>query len=45
MRGADQPQTVLFRHVAIEDRIPADHPLRMIQALVNLILTALSPRC
>ena len=28
MRGADQPQTVLFSFLSMEDRIPADHPLR-----------------
>ena len=44
MRGDDQPQTALFSYVSIEDRIPADHPLRTIQALVNPVLTALSPR-
>ena len=44
MRGADQPQTALFSYVSIEDRIPADHPLRAIQTLVNPILVALSPR-
>ncbi|HVS60276.1 MAG TPA: IS5 family transposase [Gemmatimonadaceae bacterium] len=44
MRGDDQPQTALFSYVSIEDRIPADHPLRTIQTLVNPILAALSPR-
>jgi transposase len=44
MRGDDQPQTTLFSYVSIEDRIPADHPLRTIQTLVNPILAALSPR-
>lgn len=44
MRGPDHPQTVMFSYVSIDDRIPADHPLRAIQALVNPILTALSPR-
>jgi len=44
MRGPDHPQSALFSYVSIEDRIPADHPLRAIQALVNPILTALSPR-
>jgi len=34
----------MFSLVAIEDRIPADHPLRTISALVNPILAALSPR-
>jgi transposase len=44
MRGADQPQSTLFSYVSVEDRIPADHPLRTIRALVQPILTALSPR-
>ena len=44
MRGADEPQTTLFSYVSVEDRIPADHPLRTIHALVNPILTALSPK-
>ncbi|MBA3559363.1 MAG: transposase [Gemmatimonadaceae bacterium] len=38
------PQTALFSHLSVEDRIPADHPLRTIQGLVNPILAALSPR-
>lgn len=45
MRGADVPQTTMFSYVSVEDRIPADHPLRDIHALVNPILAALSPRC
>jgi len=44
MRGPDHPQTAMFSYVSIEDRIPVDHPLRAIQALVNPVLTALSPR-
>ena len=44
MRGADEPQTTLFSSVSVDDRIPADHPLRTIHALVNPNLTALSPR-
>ena len=44
MRGADEPQTTLFSYVSVEDRIPVDHPLRTIHALVNPILTALSPK-
>jgi len=44
MRGSDHPQTAMFSYVSIEDRIPADHPLRAIQALVNPILAALSSR-
>lgn len=44
MRGADTPQTVLFSYLSVEERIPADHPLRTIQRLVNPILADLSPR-
>jgi len=44
MRGPDHPQTAMFSYVSIEDRIPADHPLRAIHALVNPILAELSPR-
>ena len=44
MRGADPQQPILFSYLAIEDRIPADHPLRVIRALVAPILADLSPR-
>lgn len=44
MRGADEPQTTLFSILSIEDRIPADHPLRAMLALVNPVLAALGPR-
>jgi transposase len=44
MRGPDHPQTTMFSYLSIEDRIPPDHPLRAIQALVNPIVAALSPR-
>jgi transposase len=44
MRGPDHPQTTMFSIISIEDRIPADHPLRLIQTLVNPILGELSPR-
>ena len=44
MRGTDHQQSALFSYLAVEDRIPADHPLRAMQALVNPILADLSPR-
>ncbi|MGH7663737.1 MAG: IS5 family transposase [Gemmatimonadaceae bacterium] len=44
MRGEDRRQDVLFSYVLIEDRIPADHPLRAMRELVEPVLTALSPR-
>lgn len=44
MRGADERQAILFSTRSIEDRIPADHPLRALRALVDPILAELSPR-
>jgi transposase len=44
MRGEDRRQDVLFSYRAVEDRIPADHPLRGMRALVEPVLAALSPR-
>jgi len=44
MRGAERGQAVLFSYVALEERIPADHPLRALKALVEPVLAELSPR-
>jgi transposase len=44
MRGADEQQPILFSYRAIEDRIPADHPLRAMRRLVDPLLVELSPR-
>ena len=44
MRGEDRQQDVLFSYRSIEDRIPADHPLRAMRTLVEPVLAALSPR-
>ena len=44
MRGDDTQPTSLFSYVHLEDRIPADHPLRLIRALIDPMLGALSPR-
>ena len=44
MRGEDPRQDVLFSYLSTEDRIPEDHPLRVMRALVEPCLTALSPR-
>ena len=44
MRGADAQPGSLFSYVALEDRIPADHPLRVIRTLIDPLLLALSPR-
>src|SRR6266511_6284925 len=44
MRGAEQGQRVMFSYVDLEQRVPDDHPLRAIQALVEPVLRELSPR-
>ena len=43
MRGNDQQlQTGMFSYVALEDRIPADHPLRGVRGLVDAVLAEMS---
>ena len=43
MRGDDaQLQTGMFSYVALEDRVPADHPLRPIRKLVDQVLLKMS---
>jgi transposase len=44
MRGDQEPQAPLFATIVLEDRIPADHPLRAVRALVDPILRELSSR-
>ncbi|MGH7638442.1 MAG: IS5 family transposase [Gemmatimonadaceae bacterium] len=44
MRGPDERQAILFSYRSIEDRIPADHPLRAMRRLVDPVLVTLSPR-
>lgn len=41
MRGKDQRSNVLFSYVCLEARVPADHPLRPIRALVDEALQEL----
>jgi hypothetical protein len=35
MRGADTETSGLFSYVSCESRVPADHPLRIIRAIVD----------
>ena len=42
MRGSDARTGELFSYVDLEDRIPAQHPLRAIRVIVNDVLAALS---
>ena len=44
MRGQDTQQAALFSYISPEQRVPADHPLRPIRAMVDQALKALSPR-
>ncbi len=42
MRGRDQRSGSLFSYVDLEDRVPRDHPLRVIRGIVNDVLGSLS---
>ena len=43
MRGNDQQlQTGMFSYVALEERIPADHPLRGVRKLVDAVLARMT---
>ena len=44
MRGTEREQVTMFSYVSLEERIPADHPLRPMRAMVDRALVALSPR-
>jgi transposase len=41
MRGSDVRTGELFSYVDIEDRVPGNHPLRLIRRVVNDVLAAL----
>ena len=42
MRGRDQSSGNLFSYVDLEERVPDDHPLRLIREIVNDVLGSLS---
>jgi transposase len=44
MRGDDEQSGHLFSYLSPEQRVPADHPLRTIQAMTDGALHRLSPR-
>jgi transposase len=44
MRGDDRQQEAMFSYISPEARVPQDHPLRAIRALVDDVFGELSPR-
>jgi len=44
MRGADEQSGSMFSYVTLEERVPADHPLREIRRITDRALDRLSPR-
>jgi hypothetical protein len=44
MRGSDQKQDAMFSYVSPEQRVPAEHPLRPLRAIMDDILKEMSPR-
>src|SRR6266480_3403703 len=43
MRGGEDPQAEVWSYVPLEQRVPADHPLRPMRAMVDAVLAELSP--
>ena len=43
MRGQQDPQVTMLAFIDLEARVPPDHPLRIIKALADQALAALSP--
>jgi transposase len=43
MRGDDRQQAAMWSYISPEQRVPQDHPLRRIRAIVDTILAELSP--
>ena len=43
MRGADHQQNHIFSYLSPEERVPRDHPLRAIRAMVDEVLAQMSP--
>ena len=44
MRGEDPKQDAMFSYISPEKRVPGEHPLRPIRAMVDQVLKEMSPR-
>ena len=44
MRGADYQQSGIFSYISAEKRVPKDHPLRAIRAMVDVALRNMGPQ-
>jgi transposase len=44
MRGADHQQSGMFSYISAEKRVPKDHPLRAIRAMVDVALRNMGPQ-
>jgi len=44
MRGDDEQQASVWSYIPLEQRVPTDHPLRPLRAMVDTILAELSPQ-
>lgn len=44
MRGSDERERALFSYISPEERIPKEHPLRVVRQFVDRVLVDLSPR-
>src|SRR5712692_9755390 len=44
MRGRDRQQSGMFSYISAERRVPEDHPLRAIRAIVDLALQHMGPQ-
>ncbi len=44
MRGADHQQSGMFSYISAERRVPEDHPLRAIRAMVDVALRNMGPQ-
>jgi transposase len=44
MRGKDEQQLDVFSYISAEERVPQDHPLRLLRAMTDEALRQLQPR-